>query len=139
MDELQKGAAVDLQNELRILNRLIKKAFRLGLKIDVQINQVHSTRAPYPMPMVDAGVSDGVVSGFIHGPDRNPDDPDRPHECEEALETGIKKLISRAVGTGWSMAEVTTAISQLADHEMLANDSMDQTSALLNRIKKNGL
>lgn len=136
MDELQREAAENLQNELRVLNRLIKKAFRLGLKIDIQINQVHSTRAPYSMPLVDAGVSDGVMSGFIHGPDRDPNDPDRLQECEKALESGIKSLISRAVKTGWTMAEVTTAVSQLADHELLAKGSLDETSALLNGVKK---
>jgi hypothetical protein len=115
---------------------MIKKAFRLGLTIDVKIYDMHSSRAPYPMPQIDAAISDGRNSGFIHGPSLPNGHGERTRECEDEMEGAVKGLIANAVRAGWTEAEVAAAISHLADHQMLPNDAMDKTAALFNAIKK---
>lgn len=136
MDELQRLTADSLHGELKIFNRLILKAVRLGLKVEAKVEQVDFARTPYPVPEISIDVSDGRLSGLIPGPALQAGSPDRAQECEEVLAAAVKQLISRAVRSGWTDSEVTVAISQLADHEMLANSSTDETSTLLNAIKR---
>lgn len=49
------------------------------------------------------------------------DYPDRHLECQEALEPIIGSLIEEGMAAGWTVAEITSALIDLADHQMLAD------------------
>ena len=55
-------------------------------------------------------------------PPRSHDDyPDRHLECQEALEATVISLIEQGTSAGWTVAEITTALIDLADHQMLVD------------------
>lgn len=62
-------------------------------------------------------------------PPRHPlGNPDRHLECQEALEPHVLALINEGEAMGWTTAEITTALTALADNIMLADAANRQTN-----------
>lgn len=53
--------------------------------------------------------------------------PDRPIECQEALEARVIALIDEGLAAGWSTQDLTFALSELADNLMLADMANAET------------
>lgn len=58
-------------------------------------------------------------------PTKSPQKPssynDRNVDCQEALKADIQELLARATAAGWSMSEALVAVSDVADHLMIAD------------------
>jgi hypothetical protein len=77
------------------------------------------------------------------GSDRHPDDlsvarptlpPFHEHrlrECQDALAGAITAVIDNAEAAGWTVAEITIAITALADEVMLHEVDIEETNFLL--------
>jgi hypothetical protein len=74
-------------------------------------------------------------------PPRHPQGhPDRHLECQEALESRLVAIIDDGKAAGWSIAEITTAIIDLADNLMLADAANRQTDRDIEEaLKRAGL
>jgi len=59
-------------------------------------------------------------------PRHQPGNPDRHLECQEVLEARILAIVDEGGAAGWSTAEITAAIIDLADHVMLADAANQQ-------------
>lgn len=46
---------------------------------------------------------------------------DRILDCQEALKDDIQELLARATAAGWAMSEALVAVSDVADHLMIAD------------------
>lgn len=64
------------------------------------------------------------------------DDPDRHIRCQDALQCAFHDLICAAVAAGWNEREAIAAVGELADNHMLALDANNETTALLDLLKK---
>jgi hypothetical protein len=71
-------------------------------------------------------------------PRHPPGNPDRYLECQESLEAKILSILDEGRAAGWTTAEITSALIDLADHIMLAdaaNREVDKDiAAALRRI-----
>lgn len=70
----------------------------------------------------------------IDSPTLPPFDPGRARECEDALAGALTKVMDDAEAAGWTIREVTLAISALADDVMLNEVDVEQTNFLLSRL-----
>lgn len=62
---------------------------------------------------------------------------DRSLDCQEALEGDIQELLGRATAAGWSMTEALVAVSDVADHLMIAEDENRKTDARIAQLRGN--
>lgn len=53
--------------------------------------------------------------------------PDRHIECQETIEASVIAIIDEGKAAGWSIADVTAALSALADNLMLADAANGET------------
>lgn len=60
---------------------------------------------------------------------------DRSLDCQEALEGDIQELLGRATAAGWSMTEALVAVSDVADHLMIAEDENRKTDARIAQLR----
>jgi hypothetical protein len=67
----------------------------------------------------------------IEPPRLPPFHPDRLLECQDALAGAITKVIDDAEATGWTLAEITVAIADLADNVMLKEIDLEETNYYL--------
>lgn len=73
-------------------------------------------------------------------PPRSDKYPDRHLECQEALEPMVTRMVEAGTASGWTIAEITTALIDLADHQMLidaANRQVDRD--IREMLRKMGL
>lgn len=54
--------------------------------------------------------------------------PDRHLDCQEGLEDGFAALVDDGLAAGWSVADITVALVELADHRMLADAANEETA-----------
>ena len=73
-------------------------------------------------------------------PRHPPGNPDRHLECQESLEGKVLAILNDGRAAGWTTAEITTALIDLADHIMLADAANRQVDkdidAALRRIAR---
>ena len=60
--------------------------------------------------------------------------PGRLRECQEAVAGALTKLMDDAEAAGWTITEITLAISALADEVMLNEVDVEQTNFILSRL-----
>lgn len=70
----------------------------------------------------------------IDRPLHPPFHPERLRECQDAVAGALTKLMDDAEAAGWTIAEITIAISALADEVMLNEVDLEQTNFLLRRL-----
>lgn len=68
-----------------------------------------------------------TLDGMIDRPRLPPDHADRSLECQETIEARIVDLIDEARAAGWTVADITTAIVEVAENLRLQADAMDET------------
>lgn len=62
---------------------------------------------------------------------------DRNLDCQEALEDDIQELLGRATAAGWSMTEALVAVSDVADHLMIAEQENRKVDARIAQLRGN--
>lgn len=70
----------------------------------------------------------------IDRPMHPPFHPDRLRECQDAVASALTKLMDDAETAGWTITEITLAISALADEVMLNEVDVEQTNFILSRL-----
>lgn len=70
----------------------------------------------------------------VDRPTLPPFHPDRLRECQDALVGALTKLMDDAEASGWSITEITLAISVLADEVMLHEVDVEATNFLLSGL-----
>ena len=74
-------------------------------------------------------------------PTKSPQKPgsydDRNLDCQEALEDDIQELLGRATAAGWSMTEALVAVSDVADHLMIADQENRKVDARIAQLRGN--
>ena len=62
----------------------------------------------------------------MRSPRRPSDHPDRHLECQETVEPRVLTMIAEGRAAGWTLAETTAALIDVADHQMLADAASRQ-------------
>ena len=70
----------------------------------------------------------------IDRPMHPPFHPERLRECQDAVVGALTKLMDDAEAAGWTITEITLAISALADEVMLNEVDVEQTNFILSRL-----
>jgi len=58
----------------------------------------------------------------------------RLRECQDALAGAVTAVIDNAEAAGWTLAEITTAMTALADEVMLHEVDIEETNFILRDI-----
>jgi hypothetical protein len=70
----------------------------------------------------------------VDRPTLPPFHPDRIRECQEAMAGAVTAVMENAEAAGWTIAEITIAISALADEIMLHEVDVEDTNFLLRKV-----
>jgi hypothetical protein len=62
--------------------------------------------------------------------------PGRLQECQDAIAGAVTKVMDDAEEAGWTIAEITLAISALADAIMLNEVDLEETNFILKELLK---
>lgn len=60
--------------------------------------------------------------------------PDRLRECQDAIAGAMTAVMDNAEAAGWTIAEVTVAMTALADEVMLHEVDLEETNFLIRGV-----
>ena len=72
----------------------------------------------------------------VDRPTLPPFHPQRIRECQDALAGAVTTVMDNAEAAGWTIAEITIAMSALADEIMLHEVDIEETNFLLRDVLK---
>lgn len=72
----------------------------------------------------------------IEGPRQPSDYPERPLDCEAAMEHAFLQIMNCAMKSGWADIEAVSAINSLADHFLLSQQANAETEAAVQAVLK---